>query len=374
MTEMRRAEIGRLCVPDPYRRDRAVKPAGQKPGSDARYDFKTLVYGAIRLGRDVVMVAPKLMNFKHLVRKCSFSVDGVPAKSPRIKTYYRHALLRLADAPEGTHLTVTFPNGANEACLIETPDTDFLAGLNVQMTISKDNDLNWVREQLTFHAAKSGVEAVCFIDNGSTAYTLDDLADTLADCGLKRAVLVSAPLKWGATNIKPVSRELYLQTSVYNIVKYRFLSRARAVLCCDVDEVLVPSEPGDSVFDRAVGARLGFVRFEGMNRFPAALDDAPFSFPQHYWQKPDMGPAASNWCLDPTGPLGDFQWRCHNLESNLLGRFQMLKTPQFYHCLGIGTGWKHEERMRSDAALVENAEDRAFWETVFVPNVRPARR
>lgn len=244
---------------------------------------------------------------------------------------------------------------------INPGNLDFLAGLNCQMIVSKDNDLRWLREQLTFHASRCGLEAVCFIDNGSTAYDLQELGETLCSAGLKKAVLMSMPYKWGGLNRRPMHRELYLQTSAYNVARLAFLGRARAVACLDADEVLFPSRDEISIFDRAVQARLGFVRFFGANRFPDPACRSDVQFRDHQWVLPGQDMAAHKWCLNPQGPLGAFQWRCHNLEHNILEKFQTLEDPYFYHCLGIGTGWKDPNRGRPELDLSHDAPTGQFW-------------
>ncbi len=257
MTDLRIHQVKRVVVPDGYRRDRAIRPAGLSPNSHERYDFDTFFYQATRVGADIVLVAPKLLNFKRLFRQSRFAVGGEDISRVRIHTFYRHAIIWLRGAAAGDTLDVTFPDGQSVTTPIIKTDRDFFGGLNVQMTVSKDNDLRWIREQLSFHAAQCGLEGVCFIDNGSTVYFLDDLADVLTSVGLKRAALVSAPYKWGGVNLKPANRELYLQTAVYNIARFQYLAGARAVVRLDCDEILLPQPKGKTVFDLANHARLG---------------------------------------------------------------------------------------------------------------------
>ncbi|KMW58345.1 CapZD protein [Candidatus Rhodobacter oscarellae] len=367
MTELRIHHATRVAVPEGYQRDRAIRPSGLAPESHLRYDFDTFFYQAIRAGRHVALVAPKLLNFRRLFRQAQFRVGGQRVRRTRIFSFYRHAIIWLLNVPEGETLAITFPDGSEADAHIHPQDLGFLAGLNCQMMISKDNDLGWIKDQLGFHAAACGLEAVCFIDNGSTAYGLDDLAQALTEVGLQRAVLISMPFKWGGVNRKPANRELYLQTAAYNAARLKYLAQARGVLCLDADEILIPQPDGETVFDRAQRARLGFVRFSGRNRFPGPDAQPRFDYADHGWMLSDQAPAAHNWCLNPRGPMGHFQWRCHNLEHNILDVFQVLQGDHFYHCLGIGTGWKDPQRSDGGPALRPDPEAEAFWRDTFVP-------
>ena len=69
MTEVLRARIGRVELPDGFKRDRAVKPENRSEGSDAKYDASTFFYSTVRHGPDVVIVAPKLLNFRTVFAK-----------------------------------------------------------------------------------------------------------------------------------------------------------------------------------------------------------------------------------------------------------------------------------------------------------------
>ena len=369
MTDLRIHHVDRVVAPFGTKRARAIRPSGLAPDSHKRYDFDTLFYQAVRCGNRVTLIAPKLLNFKKLLRKSKLKIDGQPVRNMRIICFYRHAIVHLNKAPIGDILTVEYPCGAVAETKIHSADLDFLSGLNCQMMVSKDNDLRWIHDQLRFHVARCELDAVCFIDNGSTAYSLQELGDTIRKTGLKKAVLISMPYAWGGVNRKPMHRELYLQTSSYNLCRIMYLQQARAVVRLDADEVLSPQAPGQSVFDAAVNTRSGFVRFSGSNRFPLPDAPVPVQFSDHTLEEPTNPVAGNNWCINPKGPLGRFQWRCHNLEHNILGDFQMMKGSYFFHCLGIGTGWKHSDRASNAQDLRVDPEAERFWTQDFRPAV-----
>jgi hypothetical protein len=367
MTALLRADIERVTVPEGTRRDRAVAPSGLSETSHLRYDFDTFFYHAVRSGDGLVLIAPKLLNFRALFKAARFDVDGEQLGRPKVHSFYRHAIIRFKRIPPGTTLGVEFPDGTRRETLIAPDETDFLAGLNCQMTISKDNNLEWIRQQLTHHVENCGVEAVCYIDNGSTAYSLSELEEVLTSVNLKKAVLISMPFKWGGLNKTTPNRELYLQTAAYNLARLRFLSKARGVLRIDTDEIMTTPKGAKTVFDEAQAARLGFVFFYGSNRLPPPDKEGPFEFSDHVYTPIKQDLAVNNWCVNPQGVLGRFQWRCHNLEHNILEKFQELPGRHYYHCLGIGTGWKGGGRL--EAARLPDIDQTAqtFWTTGFAP-------
>lgn len=138
---------------------------------------------------------------------------------------------------------------------------------------------------------------------------------------------------------------------------------------CDVDEVLIPRVKGGSVFDKAVNVKFGCIRFEGKAHFPSATIEGSFGYGDHVYRKQPYKPAGNNWCLNPQGPSAGFQWRCHNLERNILGPMLMAKGDCFYHCLGVRTGTKRDQRERARSELVLDEDGRAFWQDVFKPAV-----
>ena len=364
MTEIHIDCLKRIVAPKTWKRDRGAAPSGLNPESEASYDFDTLFYEAVRTGRDVLLVAPKLLNFRALIRKSAYRIGGRNPGQPRIASYYRHAILRFRNAPPGESLRIEFPDGSVAETPIQPESLAFLAGLNCVLQFNKNNNLDWIRENLAFHSRKRGAEAAVLIENGSTDYGINDLAQMLSKCGLKKAVIISAPYKWGGMNRKPMGGELYLMSSMYNLARIKFLQSARAVLNIDIDEVLARVDGSDTVFDLACKAPLGFLVFHGKDMLPSADATPPFKFSDHrYWHPVFKG--ANNWCLNPRGPMGKFQWRSHNLEHNVLNKLQFTRQVAFYHCLAMTTGWKGNTRWRIDESLIHDAEAAGFWDTEF---------
>lgn len=372
MTEIRVLHFDRVRAPLPWKRDRAVSPTGLRPESSERYDFDTLFYDIIRRGPDIVIVAPKLLNFKKLVRSSRFRVGGQDVGQPIILPYYRHCLLHFRNAPDGETLRIEFPGGEIVERSIAVQELDFLSGLNCELTISKNNDLAWITEKLTYHKRRQGLEAMVIVDNGSTDYGIDDLCGALKDAGLKRAVIISAPYPFGGRNNNPVHADLFLQTATFNVARLRYLQMARAVLNVDIDEVVCRTEGHGNIFDMTCDTRLGLLIFPGRDMYPGPEMEPPFSYQDHRYCRPSQK-ETHKWCLNPRGPMGGLQWRPHNLESNVLRRWQTTRSAGFYHCLGVTTSWKRAGRWTAGDDLVADRDAVEFWDADYGPAIAKDR-
>lgn len=365
MTEILLHHMARTTVPDRFRRMRAAKPASRAEGSDAGYDHDTLFYAAIRHGRGLTIIAPKPLNLTPLLSRSRYAIGDVTLARPRLRNYYRHSVLQFRDVPNGPKLQITLPDGGVLSARVEDTRRDFLHGLDCELILSKNDNLDWITQRLRYHVRTQGVTGLVFIDNGSTQYSMHQLTAALDTVGLQRAVVVSMPYRYGPINRPPQrGRELFLQTSAYNIARLLWLQTAAGVLCMDNDEVLLPDRI--TPFERARAAWTGFVAFHGQDLYPAPEHDPPFSFADHTLTRPAKKRAATKWCLDPNGPLGRMQWRGHNLEGNALLRFQTLRNPAYYHCLGVTTGWKAANRFRAGGLQSDEAAI-AFWRDSFSP-------
>ena len=344
-----------------HMRDRAVPEEYQIEGSETRYDATTLWYDAIQTGNRVELICPRLRNFAALVRGGQWKINGNPVASPRIRNFYRHSIVRL-NCPDVAETVTVETEGMHLTSGVAQVDTGRFAGRNVEMLISKDNDLEWIHDKLRNHVRHHGLEGVLFFDNASTAYSHEEIGKAIKDAGVGAALLVPADYPWGPLNKRRRHSELYLQTSVYNVARIRWLSTARAVMRMDVDETLTPPPEGQpSVFDCAANSRFGYVQFDGLMRFPARTKEPPFQFADHVWRRGDDPEGGGNWCVVPGGPLKRFQWRCHNLERFPLQFATKMKGHWYYDCQGITTGWKDAKRFRPDEELILDPQASAFF-------------
>jgi len=309
----------------------------------ARYDTRTLFYGAVWFEdrRLLRVFAPKPLNLAAVLRSARWCADGAPLPRPRLRRFKRYATLDFP-ASEPVQRLAVVAVGWQASVVVEHPQPERFAGCNVLYTMSQDNDLDWICDWVTYHHRAHGADAVVISDNRSTAYTPEVLRARLVALGVLKAVLVqSVPFPYGpsAKLCSRASSGRFLQSAVANYVRDAWLSKASAVLSCDVDELVI-SESGKSVFDAARSARLGVVTFPGYWRFCDPSLGQP-RHGDHVFRSADRAKACPNkYAYCPDGPLGRWSLMTHSLEA--LPRQWLSGAPEFWfaHCYGISTGWK----------------------------------
>lgn len=115
----------------------------------------------------------------------------------------------------------------------------------------------------------------------------------------KDRMAVPAPSRWDS----PLGA-----MSIYEIMRARFLGRARAVANIDVHDLI---QPGDrSVFDAAVSADGGLIRLIGQHCYPWRVrkgDQARFA--DHICVQFDARSGRQRWCIAPSKAPEDAVWR-----------------------------------------------------------------
>lgn len=338
-----------------HRRAAPLPEGARGPAFDAAFDATTLWYDAVTLGRRLHLVCPKLANLAPLL--AHLRVDGDKPRLRR-KSHRRHDIVTtragaLSLALGGHHWQTT-----------PSPDQRHLfQGLRASLHISKNNDLDWIRDWARFHISAHGLEAMLVMDNGSDAYAPEQILDALQGLGLRRAVVLKVPQPYGPPRTKAhPGTAKYLQPAMLNLARLRFLRKARAVLNADLDE-LVWSRAG-SVFDAALADPLGLVSFAGVWRQPPPRTAPPFLHAQHVHERKGHWPCPTKYCIRPGGPLGRLGWDVHRPETWLPVGLRPRADMGYWHCRGITTDWKGYGRLSpgnigprdaSTAAVLERA-------------------
>lgn len=344
-----------------------VPGAKRAEGYLGQFDATTLWLDAVWTGDRVILVCPRLNNLEPLVKRARFALDG-RAVRPRFRRYDRHTLILLPARARPDRVSVRIGAWQGETA-VHGPDTA-MDGRNVLMTLSRDNDPAWIEDWARFHVHHHGADAALLVDNGSAVHGPEAIRAALQRAGLNRITVLATPLPYGPRGLPPfVNAELFLQTGVLNVLQYRFLRGARAVLNCDVDELVMT--PGRSVFDMAVQSRLGYVSFPG--RW-VHLPPGEQGWPSHARHTHVDDPARrcpAKWCIVPSGSMAGFQWRAHRLERLPLRRLFHAGDAWFYHCRNITNGWKSLRRMRVKRGTVPDPQLCAALEAACLPK-RPA--
>ncbi len=344
LTDFSIAEMCSLSVEGSgLRRAAIVSADAQGEGFAAAYDWTTLWYDAVRLGDVLHLVCPKLLNFKALIADGVLSLDGRPASVRRVRRFRRHDIVEIA-TDESVEQVSTRAARWTGTSGISLDQTGLFAGLNASMHISRNNRLDWIADWARFHVGEHGLGAMLVMDNASDAYAPEDVLEALSRTGLRRAVVLKVPQTYGPVRSKSGGGGAkFLQPAMLNLARLRFLSRARAVLNVDLDEV-VWSRAG-SVFDATAASPMGFVTFEGSWRNPAADAALPLRHADHLYPQPGKRPCPTKYCIRPDGWRSGISWDVHKPEvrfpTNLLRR----RDFGYWHCRGITTNWKSYNRL-----------------------------
>ena len=349
-------------------RDRIAPPDARGPDYDARYDLRTLVYDAVHVaakGR-VRLFCPPLLNLAPILRDAEIRLDGARVRLRRHRRHRRFETFDLAAPARPETLSLAWRDWRGAMRVHSDGEAAAFAGRDVLLTLSRDNPLAWVRDWAAYHAAEHGATAALVYDNGSTAYDPRALLDALAGvAGLEVVRVVCADLPYGPVPLRGNrSKAMFLQTALLNLARVRWLARARAVLQCDVDELVV-GPAGRSVFDAAVASRAGFVKFRGVWRTPERERAGMPLHRDHSGVVDDADPCPAKYCIVPSGRLRRHAWGVHNLDwLPFSKRFESAEF-RYLHCRALSTRWKSETSRAYLSAAGTDAQARALLDRSF---------
>lgn len=333
------------------------------PLAKSGYDHETLWYDAIWTGHWVALVCPTLFNLLPEIEAAGLFLDDRRVAIRRLERRQGHDILWLSARTCPTEVSVVLKGVTVRSGISHRSDGALFKGLNTAMTLSRDNDPAWIRDWAFYHRKVHGLEAVLFFDNGSETYGPDTITAALEVAGIEKAVICSAPYPLGQPGTSKSTGAQHwggrsLQMALLNIARLRMLRQARAVLQCDIDE-LVWSTRG-SIFDRAVRHPLGLVRLGGQWRYQMPDSDGPPRHRFHTYRLRDaVERCPAKYCIRPRGPLRFASWKVHSLAR--LRQNVMIDNPTagFWHMRQITRNWKpSENRLASPGALVEDATTR----------------
>ena len=316
-----------------------------------QYDNDTLIYDTIWSAqrRQLRVFFPKLLDFKKPICTARWTLDGKPCKASRLKQFrvYDSMTIPCNDPVGGLTLCST---GGKHEIPVSYADADRYRGRNVLYALNKDNDLAWICDWVAAHQRNHGVDAVLLSDNNSATYSSNDLRQALAQIpGIAVADVLEVPLRYGPspTTVTTVGALKFLQRALLNIVRDRWLEKARGVLVCDIDELVV-SHCGRSIFDATANAAIKYKSFGGEWRYRALTPDKA-RHADHVFTATPAQKCANKYCIVPDSILGRMSWGVHAVEGVNRRFFPMSRAFSFYHCRSISTSWKNM-RLQPDMA------------------------
>jgi hypothetical protein len=331
-----------------------------------QYDFDTLFYDAfyVQRRRAVCLICPPLLNFQPGMERARFWSEGAGSLDrPVIRNYKRFSEVWLHGGGGADVLHFCFEGQSGQA-VIGSDETKSFAGLNCAAIKSKDNDLRWVRDWTEYHVRVHGLQGLVFFDNASSRYGVDELVAVLSEVeGLRRAVVIPAPYKFGVYSLNDT---MFLQVGLLNIARLRFLSRARAVLCLDLDELVAPTPEG-SVFDTAMRTPFGYLVFEGCWREAMPGANEPVRHSDHVFEPHDSRVRNTKYCICPGKLAGGSHWDIHGAIRGRIKKLFVDPRVRYWHCRQISTGWNRRLRQAPDGAGLRQDETTSdLFRQVFV--------
>ena len=333
-----------------------------------KFETRALVYDAFWHvdGKRILLVGPPPLNLWPPFRHARYL--ALPSRTVLRSNYHVSTsvmLIELGGAPAGTTgVEMIFDHERFELPL-QPNVSETLAGRRVLFTMSKDNELAWIKEWAHYHAALQGVDAIVLFDNGSTRYVPDEIAATLRSVrGIGQVAVMSWPYRYGATDLAVLSNPyygLFLQIASMSVALRRYASRAYGLLNCDIDELAV-TPAGTTVFELAKQSPHGLVVMRGqvIEAVPAnTRKPGPLVHSDFLSRRRDPLTRLSRprkWALDPSRPwVADLG--VHPYMHWIEGRpwFGKTQPPGMFHWhfRGINTNWKER---RTDASHLTPAD------------------
>ena len=207
------------------------------------------------------------------------------------------------------------------------------------MTLSKDNRLEWIAFWAQWYVQRHGADARVVYDNGSTAYSSEELLETLSAVpGLRVAMVVEWPFPYGpvATPLYDIWDSNYAQHGALEHARWRLLRRAAGFMNADIDELAI-DPGGQSVFEAAVRSPTGVVALPGttVHTAPGSRLDPP-RFTDAYWVGKSREEDALKWCAVPPRLPQFAQLTTHEV----LGVSPSGSSDhRIWHFYSITTGW-----------------------------------
>jgi hypothetical protein len=282
----------------------------------------------------------------------------------------------------------------------DTVDPAFLAGLNCLLAFRVEETPVQVAEWLIYHAIHHAAQGAVIVNRMPGGFATE-LAALIADTSL-RIVVLDCPLPIGKPGVPPENC-LYLapdapgkarmavpaadpwrsppgEPLIHEIAKWRYLSRARAVLNLDVTDILTPLAPGEATaFDLCTTARTGVILLLGRHIYPWRLRPGVGGarLGDHVCRPFDKGDEIARWGAAPDRAGLHNTWRGVRVSYASPDRSV---SARFDRAMAIRVPGATPSELAPKSALVEDpalvalSQDLLGWNPVRPPRTQPRKR
>ena len=224
-----------------------------------KYDNTTIFYDVFTVGRKIFLIGPPLLNFMPILDTCTI-FESNARKGTKVKVYTEHrdrSQLSWIDIPDNIESVsqICFDlsplqNGKKDYVLSvsledEINFNELLKDSRALMTLQLDNALVWIQDWATFYNRIHQVDTVIIYDNGSSAYTVQEIADTVSAVeGIKNICIIQWNFKYGPQG-KPWGTDApwdsdFCQIGALQDARLRFLGNSVGMINADIDELFHP--------------------------------------------------------------------------------------------------------------------------------------
>lgn len=312
------------------------------------FDFATVFCDCFwdAAGRNLILVGPPLLN---LASDLDMRMLALPSGEPCPFTI--HDLDRLTRTvvhppPGATGLKIR--STAGEAILAPQPNlSDIFAGRRVLLTMSKNNEIQWIRDWVQFYVHHHGCDAVLLYDNNSDRYSVGELSAELSDTFPElQCLVIGWPFPYGVFDGRSfpgygIWDSVYCQLVMFEHARLRTLWSARSVANVDVDElVLTPS--GKGLFSLVEESLTGHMVFSGVWVERVRRGHPPAQRPPrhkdfYFVDRRGLDITEPKWAVVPGRSPAEVQW----VVNSILGMPASPDTGEatIRHFKGINTNW-----------------------------------
>lgn len=310
------------------------------------FDSDTLFYDAVRGPRDenMVLIGPPLLNLRYLVDEAEFTQIGC-FKETSIKNggiFEMNCCSEIwLEAPEISNQLRMRSNFLDLTMTVNPNREDLLLDRRVLFTVNKNNELIWIRDWISWHVSHHAADAVLIYDNQSSRYAPEELLEEIRrENGLEAIVIVRWPFKYGPQGYPWDSA--FCQNAAFAHARWSLLGRAKSILNCDIDELVVPVR-GTNVFELCENS--GYIRIGGRWCYTTSDIAQTPRHSDHRHVSSSSHPCAAKWALVPTAIHPDMQWDVHRVRG--LEHFGISDRIKFWHFHSINTSWKQDRTHES---------------------------
>lgn len=344
------------------RREMPRPPQLRSPDYEEKFDSLTVFYDCFASadGTSCVLLGPPLFNLESAVLSSFPALFGCNSSSQvRLVSPHSRTKHNLSSQLwlKSTQRRITIPSAdfRQREILIQPNEFDLFSGRKVLLTLSKDNEICWIRDWVHFFARLHECDAVLFYDNTSVAYEASEIHDAISSvAGIEVSVVVSWPYKYGpqgsdsfheAQRQRSTSPPLpwdstYCQPAMLEHARHRFLGCAEAVINADIDEFVL-TKNREPICDMIRRSDTGYLLYPGqwIESATKAVGEIPRHFHYFHRAKSPAGGFMWKWAVAPRRCPQEARWLPHKIsrmKADSLSNF-----VSYRHFRAINTSWKY---------------------------------